>query len=293
MTGFLDLPPEILEHALLELDPLDVASASQVCRLLSELVYAPSNEVFWQRLYLRQPLDDPRACRTPLGLPAPPTDYKRTLQRIMRARTVVRNPAVCRPDERTAVLTTLLALAQHTPPMRGPLDDSRLSLNLVWLAALLRPGAFLDAAPWPPAPAERAARAHLHTRFGLSARDYRAVRRAEARARVYAARYCAAANDFGPFLLDGSGRVDWEHVCAIHHAMSTHLVPGTDAEPTAVPYTIFPMSLPFTQSIIPADLDLDAVDDWAGIAGDWDCAFCFMDHRDLICKDILRSPSLC
>ena len=280
MPHFLDLPPELLEQILLELDPLDVARVSQTCHALHDLVYHPTNELFWRRLYLSQPFDDPRTCRDSLGNPLHPADWRHSLQRLIRARTVVNSPNLCHSDERTAVIETLLDLARHTPPLSSTQGDE-LSLNLVWLAALLRGGTCLDTPPWAPSPEEAQARAHLHTLFGLTTLDFRARRRVESRSYVYSFARYSAKNSWGPFLQDGSGRVNWEHVLAIHHAMSMQIVPQQQAEQQAA-YTIFPMSLPFTQSILPGDLDLDAVEDWAGVEGVWQCAFSFIDHRELL-----------
>lgn len=280
MPCLLDLPPELLEHILLELDPRDVAQVACTCHALHDVIYGDANELFWRKLYLRMPLDDPRICRTPLGVPLHDIDWRHMLQRVIRARSVVNNTAVCRPEERTAVVQTLLDLARRTPPLSSTLGDE-LSLNLVWLAALLRGGAFLDHTIWVPAADERQARAHLHTLFGLTTHDFRPRHRAETRAFVYDFKHYSAKNNWGPFMQDGSGRVNWEHVLAIHHVMSMHIVPEPDGEQQPT-YTIFPMSLPFTQSIIPAGVDIDAMDDWAGIEGVWQCAFAFIDHRELL-----------
>ncbi|GJF00321.1 hypothetical protein PsYK624_166060 [Phanerochaete sordida] len=290
MSGLLDLPPELLEQILLELDPPDVAAAAQTCRAVHELIYAPENELFWRKLYLCQPFDDPRTCRTPLGDPVREVDWKHALQRIVRAHTVVNNPGACHPDERLTVVQTLLELARYTPPLSSTQGDE-LSLNLVWLAALLRGGSFLDAPLWVPTAEEAQARAHLHTLFGLTTHDFRKRRRVDTRAFVYDFRNYSAKNIWGPFVQDGSGRVNWEHVLALHHVMSMQIVPQEQGEQQS--YTIFPMSLPFTQSIVPPDLDLDTTEDWAGVEGFWQCAFSFIDHRDLLVFNKLldRDPS--
>ena len=256
---------------------------------------------------MTNPFDDPRTCRTPLGAPLAHFDWRRTLQRLVRARAVVNNPALARtPREHLAVAHTLLDLARHTPPLSSPLGDE-LSLNLVWLAALLRKSTFLI----PPssslltataaisttdddAEQDAQATAQLHTLFGLTPADFRPRARTEARTAVYDFRRYRQATLFGPFLPDGTSyRVDWVHLRAVHLLMTMQIVPRVPGEPAPSSYTIFPMSLPFAQSIIPPTLDLDAIDDWAGVEGTWQCTFNFIDHRDLLGESLLIFFLMC
>ncbi|EKM52196.1 uncharacterized protein PHACADRAFT_212767, partial [Phanerochaete carnosa HHB-10118-sp] len=123
--------------------------------------------------------------------------------------------------------------------------------------------------------------ARISTRSGLTACDFLPRRRTDSRSYVYSFTHYSAKNRWGPFIQDGSGRVNWEHVLAVHHVMSMQIVPQPQVEHQD-PYMIFPMSLPFTQSILPVDLDLNATEDWAGIEGVWQCAFSFIDHRELL-----------
>ena len=280
MTKLLALPPEILEQVLLELDPMDVANASQSCRILHDIVYDPANELFWRKLYLRQPFDDPRECTTPLGFPLQKHDYKFRLQALMRARTVVHKPQLCRLDERVTIVQTLLDMALYTRPLPNPASDE-LSLNLVWLAALLRSSAFLDIAPWSPTEDEIQLRAHLRTLIGPSPLDYQPQRRLESRAAVYALDRYSVRNSFGPFLADGSGHVNWEQLYAVHHVVAMHVV-GENTVPDA--WTIIPLSMPFTQGIAVSHETMD----WAGVSGRWQFAFCFIDHRQLLGKCFVR-----
>lgn len=284
MATIYDLPPEILEQIVLELDPIHVAQLAQTCKSLYSLVYDPEDEHLWRLLYLAQPLDDPRQCLDELCVPSPPVSWKRRLQRIMRARTVVKDPTMCRKDERIAVLHTLLELICNLPPIPS-LSSDDLAYNLVWMAAQLRGGAFLDVddAEWAAMSSdEQQLHARLHTYFGLTTKDYKSRTLKFSRMYVYAMRNYKWDNDFGPFMMDGSGRVNWVHMQKIHHVMSMHVVPGQGADEEPATFTIFPMSLPYCQSVIPRGLDLNVEEDWAGVTGVWQCAFCFCDHRELL-----------
>ncbi|THH32406.1 hypothetical protein EUX98_g1752 [Antrodiella citrinella] len=275
-----DVPPEVLEQIILELDPLDVAQFSQSNSVFANYIYEPANQLLWRKLYLTQFLDDPRTCIGPLGERVKEeVDWKRSLQRVIRAKVIVGNPSVCREEEREQVVLTLLYLVLYLPP--NPDSLSEMSRNLAWLADTLRGGTFFDVVHWPLSEDEKVLRARLHTCFGITTHDFRAKRRIESRGFVYAMRNYQEANGFGPFLMDYGGRVNWEHMLYIHHCMSMHIIPQGIPERPDV-FTIFPLSLPYCQSVIPDGMDLDTEPDWAGVTGDWHCSFAFCDHRELL-----------
>ncbi|KAI0372338.1 hypothetical protein BV20DRAFT_964483 [Pilatotrama ljubarskyi] len=276
-----DLPIEVVEHILLLLDPVDVAQFSQTCSAYHALLYGnPEDQHLWRELYLRQPFDDLRHCYTPLGRPLRNIDWRSKLQGIMRARAILTKVSACRPDERCAVLQTLINFVSNVPPVTHP-DVIELSMNHVWAAAMLRDSDLIEHTEWELSPQERQLRARLHTYFGLTPRDFQHEHRTASRAFVYAMRHYKYDNDFGPFMMDGSGRVNWVHLRAIHHVMSMHIVPETE-ETTSAEFNLFPMSMPWTQSIIPHNINLDEEQDWAGVTGKWQCSFCFVDHRELL-----------
>ncbi|KAH8091065.1 hypothetical protein BXZ70DRAFT_954171 [Cristinia sonorae] len=282
---FLDIPPEVFWQITLELDPLDVARLSQTNTVIASYIYDPANQLLWRNLYLAQLLDDPRECIGPLGEPPKQeVDWKSELKKVIRAKVIVNNPGVCREHEGEETVRNLLHLATHVLPNRSVSDsgdDGEVSGNLAWLASLLRGGKFFDHPQWSVSPKERALRAQLHTLFGLTADDFRPPRRVESRGFVYAMRNYKEVNDYGPFLMDGSGRVNWEHILYIQHCISMHLIPP-GAVDTENAFSISPLSLPFCQSVIPRELNLDTVQDWAGVEGGWHCSFAFCDHRELL-----------
>ncbi|TFK52690.1 hypothetical protein OE88DRAFT_1658096 [Heliocybe sulcata] len=277
--GFNDLPPELIEQILLECDPLDVASLSQTSHSFYDFVYGSPDLHIWRELYLVQPLDDPRICLDHLGFPLLQFDWKGELQRIIRARTVVNFVDKCRPHERCEVLQTLLSLIMRVPPSPSVRSD-QLSRNLLWVAALIRGGDIFDHTTWMPSPEEQQLRAKLHTHYGLTPSDAKSYSKIACRAFVYNMRNYKWDNEFGPFSMDGSGRVNWLHVRAIHLCMSLHVVDMPEEEDFV--FTIFPMSVPYCQTILPVGVDLNAEQDWAGIQGEWVVSFCFCDHRELL-----------
>ncbi len=283
MATIQDVPPEIMGQILTELDPTDVASVSQTCSAYFDFIYHPTNELLWRELYLSQILDDPRTCLSLLGHRLPEIGWRDQVKRIIRARTVVRNPGLCRIEERCAVMQTLLDVAVHTKPRRE-VSSGDLSYNHVWLVTLLRTGIWFDQ-HWDLDYEGRQIRARFHTYFGLTTNDYTPNRLLKTRSIVYAMRNYREANEWGPFDKHGSGMVDWEHILAIHHVMSMHIVPTRPV----MGFMTFPMSLPFCQSVLPPGLDLDETLDWVGIEGLWECSFAFCDHRQLLGKTSSRS----
>ena len=106
---------------------------------------------------------------------------------------------------------------------------------------------------------------------------------------VYNMRNYHPDNQHGPFLLDGA--VDWEHMQALHHVVSMHLVDLRD-DGDEHEYTVL-LSLPFTQIVIPNDIP-EEESDWAGVTGAWAVSFCFCDHGDLLSECLLsHSNSIC
>lgn len=285
--GITDLPPEILEEILLHCDPIVVAAIAQSCRAFASLIYHPADDHLWRTLYLLQPLDDPRNTISQVGWPRPGVQgfaWKRELQAIIRARTVANNPTLCRADERCTILRTLLDLVCYVPPLSGPHVDGDMSRNLAWVEGLLRDGSMLDKEKivWVPSEEEAQLRARLHTHFGLTEADKGPAARSESRAFVYSMRNYGWGNDFGPF--HSNGHVNWVHMQAIHHVMSTCLLDLMNILPID---SMLPMSLRTSQIVSPpATDDLDAEKDWAGVKGAWQVSFCFCDHRELLRKSL-------
>jgi len=284
---FHELPPEIVEEILVHIDPTDVAQVAASCSVMREIIYCSEDSKLWRDLYLAQPFDDPRDCVSEQGQPrADPIPWKSELQRIIRARIVVcsEDPwSIIKPGELVTILNSFLNMVCCVPPRT--LDESLedLSSNLLWVAAMLRLG-FIDLLEASTlATEERRLIARLHTYYGLTKMDGKRITRVKSRAYVYNMRHYLPDNDYGPFLSDG--RVDWEHMQALHHVVSMHLVSLNEDE--EFEYAVFPLSLPYTQIFMPRDVPKEQKDDWAGVNGDWAVSFCFCDHRDLLSEYLL------
>lgn len=282
MPKIISLPPEIVEEIILYLEPIQVASVAQCSSFFRSIVYNPNDQALWRALYLEQQFDDPRKCVSQQGYPKGTVDWKGELQRFVRASTVLHDPSLCRPNERLTILKTVLEMISYVPPLRSADNLSNISRNLLWLAAVLRGGAFLDetASESNGGLSEEAKQlcARLHTHFGLTRADAKRTARVNSRAYVYDLRNYRWDNDFGP--LNDRGCVNWIHMRALHHTVSMHLVDLQEDEDFE--FAIFPLSVPFTQIVIPDGVNLDEDEDWAGVAGVWRVSFCFCDHRELL-----------
>jgi hypothetical protein len=280
MSRLSHLPPEIIEEIVLHLDPVHVASVAQCSRFFRSIVYNPNDQALWRELYLRQQFDDPRTCVSQQGYPKGAIDWKAELQRFVRATTVLHDPSVCRSEELSAILKTVLEMISYVPPLTAPENLSELSRNLSWVADVLRGGIFFDQTESIEGKSEEEVQlcARLHTHFGPTLLDSRRSSRVRSRAFVYDLRNYRWDNDFGPF--DERGCVNWVHVQALHHAVSMHLVDLQEDE--GIEFAIFPLSVPLTQIVIPEGICLDEDGDWAGVAGLWRVSFCFCDHRELL-----------
>ena len=275
------IPREIIERVIAFLDPLDVASFSQTCRQYNNLIYHSEDNHLWRELHLAQPFDDPRLALTPCleRVSTERIDWKGSLQAIVRARIVLNDPSKCRPGERETILRTLIALLRGATPAPS-FCKKTLSDNLVWLVTMLRDGTLLNDGTLPTSSTEAQLRAFLLVHLGLTPSDARSVNKASARAFVYDLRNYRFEGSFGPYIPDGSGRVNWRHVHAIHRVVAMHLVDLRETDSFIFP--LIPMSMPYCQSIVPRGLDLKTVHDWAGVEGLWHCSFCFVDHREFL-----------
>lgn len=256
MSTLLDIPLEVVEHILAKAEPFDVASFAQTCRIFRSLIYHSSDQHLWRSLFLAQPFDDPRKCLTATGrhLTEKEYDWRGEVQRRSRAQKFVSSDGPMKPGEIGGILKTLVSMIVNIPPTTLSYDYSGISRNLVWLAQLLRQGSFIDRCTPEITEEEAQTLAKLHTLFGLTPADLKSSQRAASRAYVYDMRNYTQKTAWGPFLPDGSGRVNWLHLRAIQHVMSLHAIAFDDSD-EAVPesHILSPMSLPFCQTQLPGD----------------------------------------
>ena len=280
-----ELPTEIIEEILVQCDPIEVAMAAQTCSALRTLIYDSQDSKLWRDLYLAEQLDDLRKCVSQHGHHDPArVDWKRNLQRIVRAREIVANLSLLKPGELEEVLQTLLMMILYHPP-RSPsntADEYTISsLNLRWLSIILQHNFIDRVEEWMTSLtfAERQLLSRLHCYYGLTEKDMELQARVKSRVYVYTMRNYRPENDYGPLLSNGT--VNWEHMQALHHVVSMHLV---DLKEAGFEFPKFSMSLPQMQIVIPVG---ENQDDWVGLEGSWIISFCFCDHRDLLGEFLL------
>lgn len=277
-TCIYHLPFELIE-AILSISPLTAVSAfSQTCKAYHGLVYKPGDNHLWRLLFLNQEdYDDPRLV---LGMDAH-IPWDKLLKEWTAASQMLHARA---PRYTIEFLRTLLQMAEYARPALRPLEfDSR---NLQHLQTLLRNSGFLSQtvqtseqeASDPDFDMERI---HMHSRLklyaGLEAIVSTPSRRLRARAFVYDLRNYHKYNDYGPFLSDGSGRVHWGHLYAIHEVIAMNIMDFVESDQPGLPMSlrhIQPQSIPRSETADPRD--------WAGLEGKWQVIFCFCDHRDLL-----------
>ena len=286
-----ELPTEIIEEILLQCDPIEVAKAAQTCSAFRTLIYASQDSKLWRDLYLAEPFDDLRKCVSQHGHRSPAqVDWKRNLQRIVRARKIVADLSLLKPGELEEVLQTLLTMILYHPPSSSwpPSNTDAVSvtsLNLRWISDILQQHGFIDQVEETMMTsltfAERQILSRLHCYYGLTEKDMEQQARVKSRVFVYTMRNYRPENDYGPLFCNGA--VNWEHMQALHHVVSMNLVDSM--REAGLEFSTFPMSLPLTQIVIPVRPDLEEGKeslDWVGLEGSWVISFCFCDHRDLI-----------
>ena len=216
-----ELPTEIIEEILVQCDPIEVAKAAKTCSALRSLIYDSQDSKLWRDLYLTEPLDDLRKCVSQHGHRAQ-VGWKRNLQRIIRARSIVANLSLLKPGELEEILQTLLMILLYHPPWSSHTAAAVSSLNLRWLSVILQHG-FIDKVEEMTSLtfAERQLLSRLHCYYGLTENDMEPQARVKSRVYVYTMRNYQPENDYGPFLSNGA--VNWEHMQALHHVVSMQI----------------------------------------------------------------------
>lgn len=284
------LPVEVLERILIVAEPVAVARFSQTCHAYYSLIYNALDQRLWRSLFLAQCFDDPRECLTHTGQPLAsvdrPFDWKNGVQNRVRVQKAISGTSSYEGDELTDVLITIIDMINYTPPTAETYEKSRVSKNLVWLAMHRNLGWFIDNIDQKHlrTSEQRQLIAHLHTLYGSTDLDQTARSLVMSRALVYNMRNYNAVTEWGPFIFNSKKReiqVNWHHVLAIQHIMSSHVVlPNWN---TQNGIRITPMSLPFCQAQLVNNPDAEfGKDDWVGIIGMWRCSFAFVEHILLI-----------
>jgi hypothetical protein len=112
--------------------------------------------------------------------------------------------------------------------------------------------------------------------LGLTQCDTMNINKAAVLAYVHDPRNYGYDSSFGPYMSDGSGRINWVHLRAIHRTIAMHLVDLREDEPFVLVFSLVPIV------VLP-----ERHPAWDGprqIEEMWHCSFSFIDHHGLTCK---------
>ncbi|KIX07303.1 uncharacterized protein Z518_01956 [Rhinocladiella mackenziei CBS 650.93] len=307
MAQLVDLALEVLHNIFQNVEPVDLSSLSKTCRHFNKLIQ--SDELLWKHHYLGQfgsPLQDEAL------------SWRDRLTGLINVEKILESEDedvkaesfdevlthAAKVDYRTSPETTQIArfLARFAEPsnINAFLCKSSLSARAwpgTWIAAPTESLRQLSAqlhvlggmnleSPWP-SPHELTcphipdASGNVHPQPVRHLHPY-------ARSRVYDLRRYTLANLWGPFMDDGSQRIDWEKVQAImidiaynHRMVKQGIILRPWDEPfqgiATGSFESHPLSGPLEQ---PRNPGLDALDPY-GVTGTWMRIVCFLDYHDL------------
>ncbi|KAI1163328.1 hypothetical protein F5B18DRAFT_672310 [Nemania serpens] len=303
-----DLPPEILYHILGYVDPQDLAWIPHTCK---RLYYAiADNTALCKRVYLRH-LDAP---------PQGSVDWERSLKDLVRLEDLCRRDNVDdKKDELDFVhraVTGLLKSASTDGTWPGVTVNVPQSRNADFLTRFFgsdsNQSAFLcrsfiyeraraefrsrDVTYWdgPPKPAHQKS-AHLHCLYGVPRlqaysstlpRDRQNLMHPFACSKVYDLRQYTEKSKWGPFMSDGTMRVDWEKVEAVMIVLGANMKYLNEQSMRmcknfcCVPFAgTWPYSWK-PRHVAPEMEASEQLDDPYGVNGFWLRVVCFLDYSD-------------
>jgi hypothetical protein len=182
-------------------------------------------------------------------------------------------------------LETLVTVLKNTPPVspRHPLT----SKSLRWFDDVMQhEGATRLLAHKSPTAASLITFTRVHQPISLKDEDMRPYHgglrlRTAARAFVYDLRNYSKWSQWGPFMSDGTGKVNWTHLDKIFVVMQTnseeHLC---QAERTRLKFPA--LNLESTRPFSASGSNKRAKHDWAGVEGRWCRLISFMDYSELM-----------
>lgn len=116
----------------------------------------------------------------------------------------------------------------------------------------------------------------FHVLFGLTdAEEQFGKGKAAARRLVYDMSMTSAASDYGPFHLDGSGRVNWQLLEALC------VVIGRNVKQCSIGLVTLPQGISYSLPHLTRPNPI-LHDDWAGVTGSWFGTYCFLEYQDLL-----------
>ncbi|KAM0277688.1 hypothetical protein ACHAQH_005631 [Verticillium albo-atrum] len=287
------LPAEMLHGIFQWLTPQDLSPLSRTCRFLHD--YVSKNQNLCKDIYLNF-FDTPQNQQ---GL-----DWESLLHDIVRLhRTCTRPASVPNDAALPFVHDALVQLLRHASPAGGPAASiaptHAASRNAALAAKLFRDepartayltrSSLFQRARHQPPPADRAlasASARLHCLYGRAILNAGRTRNGRvhpyACAKVYDLRQHTAGTFWGPFMEDGSGRVDWERVEAVMVVLG-----GNMRQARAGGSVWGGWDMPFAGSWPGSWLGSSmrilngaGLEDPYGVGGTWLRVVCFIDYND-------------
>ncbi|ROT40198.1 hypothetical protein SODALDRAFT_329873 [Sodiomyces alkalinus F11] len=301
------LPAEILHNILQWVDPRDLGRLPRVSRFMRD--YIRSNRKLWKDAYLYN-----------LDAPERDIDWEQELRDVVRLQLICAAPSPNRSDNERELLfvhNAVTRLLRHASPTGGPaaprMPTHSASRNASLLARLFRDEnartafftrSFLYRRSRGPSilsfaecntPVQQAS-AQLHCLWGRpllnSGRTRRSRMHPFALSKVYDLREYTVRTRWGPFMDDGSDRVDWEKMEAIMLVLGSNINQVQASSPAFLSMWDSPFAGSWAGSWIPtpgrklSGLDLQ---DPYGISGTWLRVVCFIDYNDFFAFNFLAS----
>lgn len=314
MAFLLEMCHEVLHDILAEVNPKDLGALLQSCRALHS--YIKDNRMLWKDVYLRF-CDDPRR-ETDQNEP----DWEKELKQLVEFESVLKSTDVeLRENYTEFICKTAIKLVEQAP------SDIATSLNIDLLTNYLHmidenAATFVlnsnifelaKAKPKPKSAETSRLIAHLHCLYGTfkddlsppGRRQKKIMPHAVARSRIYDLRSYTTLTRWGPWMPDGSMRVDWEKVESIMLVIA-HGINIISNQPDSKISSIW--DIPFDgvtresyvsqecflsesdldipdeednalELVAQPNLPLDAMDPY-GITGTWRRVICYLGYQD-------------
>ena len=310
MKKLLQLAPEILEHILAYLKPIDLISFGRTCSQANTFI-SPENQLLWRASFL-QAFDDPRIVWEALLPTARALNakveaqwdwYTEVSKRYSALRAVTaHNPLGRRAnyEENVAALVDMINTA----------TESSESLNLPLLLSVFGSSKsaelfvhdFHPDMESPSLPADPHASSgrpftrsmisnqyvsesssRFHILHGITERERTSrIAKGSARALVYDWSLTGPSADFGPFQQDKSGEINWKVLEAIYSVIVRNFELVTQRK----------IQLPqgFAHNIPQPLSSFIKAKDWAHVEGSWLGTYSFLDYTDLFHYNIAYRP---
>ncbi|KAF2143588.1 uncharacterized protein K452DRAFT_285624 [Aplosporella prunicola CBS 121167] len=234
MTCIFDLSNELLQHVLLHVEPTDLGRLSRTCQTFHTFI--KGNHLLWKETYLRY-FDNP-----PRGKDDPEVSWETELPRF-----VALDKLLSTKDsevKKSNFSSIASAVCDLVATQANTNNNTQPNLNAAFLSnhftnqantdTLLHGSSLFTQAAGTPiqssfsTPEQRQLSAKLHVLHGIpqhgsSAQPGQQPIDAYARSRVYDLRRYTAATTWGPFMGDGSLRVDWEAMESILIVLTSNM----------------------------------------------------------------------